>query len=152
MEIRKLAENDSLPLRLLLMADPSEKLIMEYTSRGTTYICSENHLLIGVYVLMPTRSQTMELVNIAVDENWQGRGIGKKMIAHAIEEAREGGARTLEVGTGNSSVGQLALYQKCGFRIVSIDHDFFILHYEEEIWENGIRCRDMIRLSLDLDQ
>ena len=151
-EIRELEKNDRLPLGLLLTADPSEKLIQDYTRRGTTYACSESDLIIGVYVLMPTRPETMELVNIAVDEGWQGRGIGKKMIIHAIGEARKGGARTLEVGTGNSSVGQLALYQKCGFRIVSIDHDFFIRHYEEEIWENGIRCRDMIRLSLDLDE
>jgi hypothetical protein len=44
----------------------------------------------------------------------------------------------------------LALYQKCGFRIVGVDLDFFIRHYPEKIYENGIQCRDMIRLSLDL--
>ncbi len=56
----------------------------------------------------------------------------------------------MEIGTGNSSVNQLSLYQKCGFRITGIEHDYFTKHYEEEIVENGLLCRDMIRLSLDL--
>lgn len=64
--------------------------------------------------------------------------------------ARGQGAKTLEIGTGNSSLNQLGLYQKCGFRIIGVDKDFFTRHYEDEIVENGIICRDMIRLSMDL--
>ncbi|MNW16937.1 putative N-acetyltransferase YvbK [compost metagenome] len=45
---------------------------------------------------------------------------------------------------------QLYLYQKCGFRIVGVDVDFFVRHYEEAIEENGIPCRDMIRLAMDI--
>ena len=67
----------------------------------------------------------------------------------AVEEAKRKGYKTIEVGTGNSSIGQLVLYQKCGFRISGIDIDFFVRHYPEEIFENGIQCRDMIRLSQD---
>lgn len=57
------------------------------------------------------------------------------------------GFETVEIGTGNSSIDQLAFYQKCGFRIAAIDPDFFIRHYPEPIFENGIQCRDMIRLE-----
>lgn len=78
----------------------------------------------GVYVLLPTRPVTVELVNIAVAEEQQGRGIGKQMVMHAIQTARRDGYSVMEVGTGNSSIGQLALYQKCGFRIVAVDMDF----------------------------
>jgi hypothetical protein len=68
----------------------------------------------------------------------------------AVHRAKRNGYKTIEVGTGNSSIGQLALYQKCGFRITGIDRDFFIRHYEEDIFENDIQCRDMVRLSQDL--
>lgn len=68
----------------------------------------------------------------------------------AIEQAKREGYQKIEIGTGNSSIHQLALYQKCGFRITGIDQDFFIRNYEEEIYENGIQCRDMIRLTLYL--
>lgn len=77
-------------------------------------------------------------------------GIGKKLVLLAVEAAREAGLRTIELGTGNSSVGQLRVYQKCGFRIVGVDIDFFIRHYDQPIFENGIECRDMIRLKQDL--
>lgn len=106
--------------------------------------------MVGVYVLLPTRPETAELVNIAVDEAYQGQGIGKQLVNHAIQEAKRLGYQTLEIGTGNSSIGQLALYQKCGFRITGIDRDFFIRHYSEAIYENGMQVVDMIRLSQDL--
>ncbi len=80
------------------------------------------------------------------------KGIGKKLLRHAVETAKGYGMSKLEVGTGNSSVSQLALYQKCGFRIFSIDFDYFSKHYEEEIIENGIVCRDMIRLAMELNK
>ncbi len=94
----------------------------------------------------------MEIMNIAVVEHLQGTGIGKKLLRHAVETAKGYGMSKLEVGTGNSSVSQLALYQKCGFRIFSIDFDYFSKHYEEEIIENGIVCRDMIRLAMELNK
>ncbi|MOA10270.1 putative N-acetyltransferase YvbK [compost metagenome] len=72
------------------------------------------------------------------------------MVNHAIQNAKQLGFKTIEIGTGNSSIGQLALYQKCGFRITGVDRDFFIRHYDEEIFENGIQVVDMIRLSQDL--
>lgn len=150
MKIRKLNVNEDYPMNLLLSADPSRKLVEEYVNRGECYVKEEDKDIIGIYVLLPTRPETVELVNIAVEDKMQGRGIGKQLVLHAIHTARTSGYRTIEIGTGNSSVGQLALYQKCGFRMVGVDVDFFIRHYSEEIYENGIQCRDMVRLSQDL--
>jgi ribosomal protein S18 acetylase RimI-like enzyme len=150
MLIRKLNAEEQPPLHLLLLADPSLVLVEAYLKRGQCFVAEVENCIIGVYVLLQTRPETVELVNIAVDENQQSKGIGKQLVYHAIQNARLLGAKTIEVGTGNSSVGQLALYQKCGFRITGIDRDFFIRHYTEEIVENGIQVVDMIRLSLDI--
>ena len=73
-------------------------------------------------------------MNIAVDERQHGRGIGRQLIEHAIGHAREQGYKTIEIGTGNSGIGQLALYQKCGFRITGVDRDFFNRNYSEAIY------------------
>ena len=89
-------------------------------------------------------------MNIAVAEKHHGQGIGKILVLDAIQKAKDKGFKVIEVGTGNSSVGQLALYQKCGFRITGVDKDFFKIHYDEEIVENGIACIDMIRLAKQL--
>jgi len=150
MMIRKLRVDEDSPIKLLLLADPSQKLVEDYLKRGECFLAEINHQIVGVYVLLPTRPETVELVNVAVTEKLHGKGIGKQLVSHAIETARSSGYKTIEIGTGNSSIGQLALYQKCGFRIVGVDFDFFIRHYAEEIYENGIQCRDMIRLSQDL--
>jgi hypothetical protein len=76
------------------------------------------------------------LVNIA--------GAGKQLVNHAVHYATSQGYKTSEVGTGNASIRQLALYQICGFRIIGADKHFFIQHDEEEVFENGIHCRGMI--------
>ncbi|MCM3092227.1 MULTISPECIES: GNAT family N-acetyltransferase [unclassified Cytobacillus] len=150
MKIRKIGHSEPPPMHLLLLADPSIEFIKDYIIRGTTYVAEFNEAAVGVYILLDTRPGTCEIVNIAVEERYQGGGIGRKLIQHAIEAASQSGIKTLEIGTGNSSIGQLALYQKCGFKITGIDKNFFVRHYKDDIHENGIRCRDMIRLSMDL--
>ncbi|WP_045521392.1 GNAT family N-acetyltransferase [Neobacillus niacini] len=150
MDIRKLNMDEEPPMDLLLLADPSRILVEEYLQRGECFVAERDGQIIGVYVLLPTRPEMVELVNIAVIGTQHGRGIGKQLIINAIQTAKSSGYRTIEVGTGNSSIGQLAFYQKCGFRIIGIDIDFFIRHYSEEIFENGIQCKDMVRLSQDL--
>ncbi|RBP25567.1 acetyltransferase (GNAT) family protein [Bacillus mycoides] len=150
MDIRKLNEGEQLPMELLLLADPSREIVEEYVNRGECFITEIEQQTIGVYVLLPTRPETVELVNVAVVEDQHGRGIGKRLVLDAIRVAKTKGYKTIEIGTGNSSVGQLALYQKCGFRIIGVDMDFFVRHYSEKIFENGIQCKDMVRLSQDL--
>ncbi|NIK79123.1 ribosomal protein S18 acetylase RimI-like enzyme [Paenibacillus castaneae] len=135
---------------LLLLADPSIPIVEQYLKRGQCCVAEWDEGIAAVYVLLPTRPETVELVNIAVREQHQGKGIGKQLVHHAIAYAKQLCYKTIEVGTGNSGVGQLALYQKCGFRITGVDRDFFTRHYPEAIFENGIQCRDMVRLSQDL--
>ncbi|WJY28303.1 MULTISPECIES: GNAT family N-acetyltransferase [Sporosarcina] len=148
--IRELRTNETPPMDLLLLADPSRQIIEDYVSRGSCFIAERDQQPVGVYVLLPTRPETVELVNVAVAEDLHGRGIGKQLVLDAIREAAERGFKTIDVGTGNSSIAQLALYQKCEFRITGVDLDFFLRHYPENIMENGIHSRDMIRLSQDL--
>ena len=150
METRLLTENEQPPMELLLTADPSEILVKDYLDRGHCYITEIDNQAAGVYVLVETSDDTAELINIAVDGKHQGKGIGKALVKDAIQKSKDLGFKTIEVGTGNSSIDQLALYQKCGFRITGVDKDFFIRHYEVEIFENGIQCIDMVRLSKEL--
>ena len=142
--------SDQAPYELLLLADPSMDMINDYINRGNCYVAYVNNNLVGVYVTIRTRPLTLELANIAVSQAYQGKGIGEKLIRSAIDMARKEKAKVLEVGTGNSSISQLALYQRCGFRITGIDRDFFRQHYDEKIIEKGIECIDMIRLGMNL--
>ncbi|RLL43695.1 N-acetyltransferase [Oceanobacillus piezotolerans] len=148
--IEKWIPTDYLPLELLLTADPSRERVENYITKGQCYLYKKSNEILGVYVLLPKDSEKIEIMNIAVRETHQGSGIGKTLIYDAIRNAANQGYKCLEVGTGNSSVNQLAFYQKCGFRIMSVEFDYFSKHYQEEIVENGIVCRDMIRLGMKL--
>lgn len=136
--------------QLLSMADPNKKLVDNYLQRGTCFDYRSADQIIGVLVLLPTRPDTLEIVNIAVSEAYQGQGIGEKLLRFALNYAKQHFYRTVEIGTGSTSFAQLYLYQKCGFRLTSIDRDFFVRHYKEEIIENKLILKDMVRLSLDL--
>lgn len=147
MKIRKLKANEKSPVDLLLLADPSIDMIEEYVEKGGCFVAESEQRIIGTYVLLQTSSRSVELMNVAVAEDLQGKGIGKKLVLNAIQVAENQGYTTLHVATGNSSIGQLALYQKCGFRIVGVEPDHFTIHYQDAIFENGIQCRDRILLT-----
>jgi len=70
-----------------------------------------------------------------------------KVVMSAIEAAKSIKYIRIEIVIENSSIDQLALYQKCDFGVTGIDTDYFIGHCREKIFENGIQRRDMIRLS-----
>ncbi len=137
------------PLPLLLLADPSEQKIKGYLSDSVCYIADIGSVVAGVYVLRKLNPSTFELMNIAVDTAYQGKGIGSKMLIHAIEVAKQLGAGRLEVGTGTFGY-QLAFYQKAGFRVHAVERDFFLKNYDVPVMESGIQHKDMLRLVLDL--
>ncbi|HGA1022384.1 TPA: GNAT family N-acetyltransferase [Bacillus cereus] len=137
-------------MELLLLADPSIKVVNGYLKKGECFVLKKDTVTVGIMILIPTCPETIEIINIAVSEKEQGKGYGKYLLGFAIDYAKKEEYKTIEIGTGNSSLMQLGLYQKCGFRITSVDKDFFLRNYNEEIYENGIQCMDMIRLTQNL--
>ena len=147
----RIAKDGEYPWALLLDATPSRTRVSAHLEAGTCYTATESGHVVGEFVLLPLDSATIELVNIAVSPGFRHKGYGSLLVQEAIRRAKDIGAKRVEVGTGNSSISQLAFYQKCGFRITGVDTDFFVTNYSERIEEDGIWCRDMIRLSMDLD-
>jgi len=150
--ITKLTRQQDLPNlnNLLLLADPSMKQINSYLKSGLCYIGFNDDITVGAYVLLQKTNTLAEIANIAVYPEFQGKGYGKALLLDAIENARSNGFTTIKICTGNSSINQLALYQKCGFRMAHIDCDYFVINYPEPIFENGIQCFDRIHLVLNL--
>lgn len=145
--IDQFSKSDEIPYVLLLDADPSMELIEKYLKYSTIYIAKLENKIIGVYVLYPINAEKAEIKNIAVEENLQGKGIGKLLLEDAFKQAKAKGYKELIIGTGNSSVGQLYLYQKAGFEMIEIKWNFFIDNYQSPLYENGIRVKHMIVLS-----
>ena len=143
-------QTDQYPWPLLLEADPSREQVEKYIHSSIVTGLFVLDKIAGVLVLTAKDEGVFEISNLAVSAEHRGRGYGRMLLLDAICRARELGGSRVEIGTGNSSLAQLRLYQSLGFRIVGIDRDYFVRNYMEPIEENGIRCLDMIRLSLDL--
>jgi N-acetylglutamate synthase-like GNAT family acetyltransferase len=139
----------SLPLDLLLQADPSEEKVRRYLQRSRGFVVEDAGRIVGVCVLMIPSGTPPEILNISVAESHQRRGIGHTLLQHVIDYARKQGAESIEVGTGSFGY-QLTFYQKAEFRVVGVDRDFFVRNYESPIFEDGIQLRDMIRLEFAL--
>ncbi len=149
--IQEINDTRAIPLELLHLADPSDEMLDSYLDRSVGFVCLHDSEIIGALLMIPTRPYTMEIMNISVYEKYHNQGIGRQLIEKAIQKAKDLGMRKMEIGTGNPGVVQMLLYQKCGFRIVGIEFDYFRNNYEERIIENGIECRDMIRMELFLE-
>ena len=158
MEIKDLTPTQW-PWPLLLDADPCRERVETYIHQATVMGLVEfqadvareaDPKIIAVVVILQRDRQVTEVMNIAVAPAHRGKKLGKRLLGEAIARSRQQGAQQITVGTGNSSLDQLAFYQKMGFRLESVDRDYFVRHYPEPIYENGIWCRDRIVLSLDL--
>ncbi len=144
--ICKLDKTDEVPYHLLLLADPYMGAINKYISDADIYVAKLGQVIAGVFVLYPVSTVAVEIKNIAVAESLQRRGIGKEMIRKAIRIAKANKYTSVIIGTGNSSVNQLLLYQQQGFEIFDIKFNFFISNYPEPIFEDGVQCKHMIML------
>lgn len=150
LSIKELDSTGPLPYDLLLNADPSKEQIEKYITSSRVFIAELNGQTIGCFVLFAMGHGSVEIKNIAVHEGHRNKGVGHAMLKGAIEKAGSMGFKRIVIGTGNSSIGQLYLYQKVGFRITAVLKDFFKDNYPEPIIENGIPCVDMVVLAMEL--
>lgn len=135
------------PIELLLLADPSEDKIRAYLPRSTCFVASNEGVIVGACVVQPLGAGAHELMSIAVQPAHQKLGYGTALLKWVIDFFRKSGASQIEVGTGTFGY-QLSFYQRHGFRVTGIDHNFFIDNYPDPIIEDGIQLFDMLRLTL----
>lgn len=147
---QQLGEKDAIPYELLLLADPSKDLVDEYLKKSDVFIASQDQETIGAIVLFRLTPETAEIKNVAVKSELQGRGIGSYLIENVIKVATLEKQKSICIGTANSSIGQLYLYQKLGFELTEIRTDFFTDNYAEPIYENGIRAKHLLILTRQL--
>jgi len=141
--------SDQIPYHLLLLADENPHLIEAYLPLSQVYLLFIGPQVQGVYLLR-VDSLEAEIMNIAIEPAYQGKGLGKALLAHAIKEGKAKGLQRLQIKTGNSSIRQISLYQQQGFDLIAVNYNFFLESYPLPIWENNIQCKHQLIFELVL--
>ena len=90
----------------------------------------------------------LELKNIAVRPEVQGRGYGKTLVDFLVRTYKER-YTVLQVGTGDSP-STIPFYESCGFRRHHLVKNFFTDHYDHPIYERGVQLVDMVYLQKEM--
>lgn len=147
MQIKRITHNKKQYLSLLLLADEQEDMIDRYLERGTMYVLDDDGVK-AECVVTDEGNGTLELKNIAVKPDVQGRGYGKALVDYIIR-TYAGQYAVLQVGTGDSPA-TIPFYEACGFRRHHLVKNFFTDHYDHPIYECGVQLVDMVYLERKL--
>ena len=138
---------------LFELADDSPNQIDSYIECGRVVVAlDDTNEIIGHAQLVPTeRPDTIELKSIAVLPHRRGRGIGRALVDHVLAICRSEGARAVTVTTATADIDNIRFYQRCGFRVASIEQDAFTeaKGYPARLEADGIPVRDGITFTLE---
>lgn len=62
----KLDKDNQIPYEFLLLVDPSKDLVDEYLRHSDIYTAKQNDEILGVVVLFPLTTETVEIKKVAV--------------------------------------------------------------------------------------
>lgn len=94
------------------LADPKRYII---DTGGMVFFLLENDQVTGTCGVMKMDDDTYELVRMAVDPAFRGKGYGEMLVNHASRWAKENGARQIILETGSVLKPAIKLYERIGF-------------------------------------
>ena len=92
--------------------DPVHSILLKGGHIFMGYAAAE---AVGCVALIPMRDGVCELSKMAVSPHLRGRGIGRRLLQHAIAQARSSGARSLFLGSNTRLKDAVHLYESVGF-------------------------------------
>ncbi|WP_338869883.1 GNAT family N-acetyltransferase [Spirosoma sp. SC4-14] len=122
--------NEQIPYDLLLLSDDTIEAINKNLDKGELFVAKINDEIIASFILKVIAVDSIEIKNIAVRENQQGKGIGTTLLSYITANATQRGFKKLLVGTCDRCDKEIEFYKKSGFKIVAIRENFFIDNYK----------------------
>ncbi len=101
------------------LGDPERTILAK---GGRVYLADVVGKTVGCVALIPLENGVYELSKMAVAPEMRGRGFGRQLLQHAIDEARQIGATSLFLGSSTKLESAVRLYESVGFRHVPREH------------------------------
>jgi GNAT superfamily N-acetyltransferase len=101
--------------------EPKDRATLEQPQRtvidpgGQILFAQVGGATVGTCALIVVAPGVFEVAKMAVDEAWQGRGLGRRLMEAALAWAAAAGAHTVELETNSALRPAVALYRKMGF-------------------------------------
>ena len=134
------------------LAEDSAPVLDAYLHLGSVLVARAGTEIVGHLQLVPAAPGQIELKNMAVREDRQGSGIGRRLVAEAVRRAEADGFKSMIVATAAADIGNLRFYQRVGFRFSSVERDAFTpaTGYPEPIVIDGIPLLDRVWFARSL--
>ncbi|MFW9935293.1 MAG: GNAT family N-acetyltransferase [Candidatus Thorarchaeota archaeon] len=112
-------------LVLLFWGDPVQRMFdQDFTVSEYPAIVAEcDEKIVGFLFYTPFRQDAVLLLALGVLPHYQGCGIGKTLVTHIEQFAREQGRFQLLVVTTNDNLPALGFYQRIGFQLFEVIPD-----------------------------
>ncbi|ENB7195107.1 GNAT family N-acetyltransferase [Enterobacter bugandensis] len=91
---------------------------LDYAERGLSWLALANDQPVG-FVLAEAHPSSLFIVELSVDLDWQGKGIGRQLIACAADHARQKGLRSLTLTTFRDVPWNAPFYARLGFEMMT---------------------------------
>jgi putative acetyltransferase len=96
-----------------ILADPHQHIL---APGGQICVAEMNGAVIGCCALVLLAPGEYELVKMTVSEAARGNGVGRRLLAFAIDLARRMGARRICLESNRRAAAAVHLYEQLGFR------------------------------------
>jgi len=96
-----------------MLGDPEGKILAK---GGHIFMAMDGETAVGCCALLLVRPGVFEAAKMTVVESYRGRGLGRKILAYTIAQARALGATSLYLETNDSLLDAIHLYEALGFR------------------------------------
>ena len=103
-------------------------------ARDHVWVVEADRRVVGFVVLVDQAPATL-LENVAVDPAWRGRGIGRRLVALAEDEARAAGHEAVRLYTHATMHENARLYARLGYDVVDrrTDDEFDRIFFEKNL-------------------
>lgn len=93
----------------------------------TGYVCQvlqQADTLMG-YGIMMMSPEEAHILTLGIAANWQKKGLGKKLLQHFIQHAREQNAKSIFLDVRESNHNAAQLYKKMGFQQIATRKGYY---------------------------
>ena len=99
-----------------ILGDPDNAILRK---GGRIFVVHGEEDVVGCLALIPMGHGVYEISKMAVSPQLRGLGIGRRLLQHAIAEAKALGAKSLFLGSSTKLKNAVHLYESVGFRHVA---------------------------------